>query len=100
MKTKHGLPRYVLTKRLSDGGVAYYWNPKSKSLRKLPKARPLGRDLTKAVEKAEALNAKLDRAGRGYRGCYAHGHPERVRALLDIPNGFRSSVDAQNEKRP
>jgi hypothetical protein len=98
VKTKHGLPRYVLAKRLADGGIAYYWNPKSKSLRKLPKARPLGRDLAKAVERATALNAKLDRAGRSHRGCYAHGHGERVRALLDIPSGFRSSIGA-NEKR-
>jgi hypothetical protein len=59
-------PRYVQQRRLSWGGVAYYWVPHPKFRKAgfpLP-PEPLGTDYAAAIKRAEYLNAHLD-AWRG-----------------------------------
>lgn len=61
-----GLPRY-LRERRTRSGVAYYWIPRQADVAAgwRTSSVPLGRDLARAIETAEALNGDLDawRAG-------------------------------------
>jgi hypothetical protein len=83
-KSKNNLPRHVEAKRLADDGLAYYWRvPPVARVPACPSCAPLGRDLNRAKQTAEELNAAFDRAWR--RG--------EVRELLAIPNGYLSSID-------
>jgi hypothetical protein len=94
-KSKTGLPRHVMAKRLKNDTIAYYWNapPRARQMPRYLRSLPLGIDRTQAEQAANNLNAVFDRYWRGHRGYWLRGHPERVRALLDIPNGFLSSVE-------
>ncbi|MBM3548871.1 MAG: hypothetical protein FJX54_18160 [Alphaproteobacteria bacterium] len=58
--------RHLLVKRLADGEVGYYWNP-TRRMRDLGFApESLGRDLVRAIARAEELNQQWDavQAGR------------------------------------
>ena len=61
-------PRYMVEKRLSCGGIAYYWRPRKRDLAKgCPiHAEPLGSDYAGAIDRAGLLNTHLDawRAGQ------------------------------------
>lgn len=62
-------PRYMMEKRLSDGSIAYYWNPhKRDTTGGFSIGRePLGKDYGGAIARAGELNQHLDdwRTGRG-----------------------------------
>lgn len=62
-------PRYMLPKRLLDGTVAYYWNPRIADIKAgfTLKRETLGADYALAIARANELNQHLDawRAGRG-----------------------------------
>lgn len=66
-------PRYMIAKLLQSGQVEYYWNPRNCDLAKGLKLRrePLGSDYSKAIARANILNAYLDawRAGQGVERC-------------------------------
>jgi hypothetical protein len=56
------LPRYVQTRRLADGSIAYYWCRPwwARGADCQLKNEALGKHLDTLRERAEALNAKLD----------------------------------------
>jgi len=64
-----GWPRYMVSKRLENGAIAYYWGPPGRDLAKgFPLHREaLGADYGAAVRRANLLNEHLDawRTGRG-----------------------------------
>jgi hypothetical protein len=59
----------MLAKPLSDGSIAYYWNPIPADTKAgfTLKGEALGKDYASAIARAEELNLHLDawRAGRG-----------------------------------
>lgn len=62
MKRAADWPRYMTSKRLRDGRVAYYWEPRKRDREAgftLP-AEALGTDYAAACERATLLNAHLD----------------------------------------
>lgn len=82
MKRVRTTPRYMTHRKLADGSVAYYWQPKA-SIVKAGKAKstPLGSDLAEAVRKAEALNARLDGVRRDDKHLAAD--PDTVDAVIE-----------------
>src|SRR4029077_10489114 len=62
-------PRYMVQRVLSDGSVAYYWNPITTDTKAgfTLGREALGKDYAAAIARAEQLNLHLDawRAGRG-----------------------------------
>jgi hypothetical protein len=56
------LPRYMQSRRVSNGTIAYYWIPKKSGIAAgfTLHAEPLGRELGPACIRAEQLNAHLD----------------------------------------
>lgn len=56
------LPEYTRTKKLANGGVAYYWSPPTwAKKRECPVcAEPLGKDLVLAIIRAKELNTSFE----------------------------------------
>lgn len=65
-----GWPRYMIEKRLRDGGTAYFWSPPTLfRTQGCPlHAEPLGRDYAAALARAALLNQHLDAWRRGRNG--------------------------------
>lgn len=86
--------RYLESRRLSGGRVAYYYNPK-KDLRDagVLDRQPLGEDLAEAIAKAERLNAIADdyRAARK-RGEELSGERKKPGSIADLFDRFQKSA--------
>lgn len=75
-------PRYLETRRLASGGIAYYWKPPARDRARGFSGRPepLGRDYHSAASRARMLNEALDgwRAGRDVPPALRTEHAGRV----------------------
>jgi len=81
IKSHADWPRYMTTRPLADGGIAYYWVPRTADIRRgfTIRSEALGRDYASARDRAVMLNAHLDAWRAGLTGIDA---PEEARAAF------------------
>ncbi len=67
MRKPTNWPRYMLAKRLRDGRVAYYWDPRTRDLKSgcTMRREAMGTDYATAIDRASLLNKHLDSRRQG-----------------------------------